>query len=112
MRYLGIFVVLAGVIAALLFNVPIGHGKPLLDWQQARDNWTQPAQWLTTSWSSGGRSGEKRVYRWRDATGSWQYGQIPPPGVSAEPITVKAPDTISAEEMRGGKGLEETQQKQ
>jgi len=101
MRYLGIFVVLAGVIAALLFNVPIGHGKPLLDWQKARDNWTQPAAWLTTPWPGGERGGEKRMYRWRDATGSWQYGRIPPPGVEVQTVDLKAPTVITAEETRG-----------
>lgn len=98
MRYLGIFVVLAGVVAIMLFNVPIGHGKPLLDWQKARDNWTQPVEWLTTSWPGGG---EKRVYRWRDATGNWQYGRIPPPGVEVQTVDLKAPTVITAEEMRG-----------
>ncbi|MTI53061.1 MAG: DUF4124 domain-containing protein [Alcanivorax sp.] len=49
----------------------------------------------------GGRGGEKRMYRWRDATGSWQYGRIPPPGVEVQTVDLKAPSVITAEEMRG-----------
>ncbi len=101
MRYLVTFFVLAGVVAGVLFNVPMGHGKPLLDWQQARDHWNQPTRWLTTAWPGNGHRGEKRMYRWRDATGNWQYGQIPPPGVEVQTVDVKAPTVITAEEMRG-----------
>lgn len=100
MRYLGIFVVLASVSFTLLFKVPIGHGKPLLGWQQARDNWTQPARWLTTAWPNSG-NGQQRIYRWRDATGSWQYGRIPPPGVKVRTVDLKAPTVVTAEKIGG-----------
>ena len=113
MRFLLIIVVLLLAVLAALFIVPLGGGKPLLDWQHVEQNWQQPEKLFDGSlfpWLE--KKGDAELYRWRDPDGNWQYGQIPPPGVSAEPITVKAPDTISAEEMRGGKGLEETQQKQ
>ncbi|MBF5055111.1 hypothetical protein Y5W_00405 [Alcanivorax sp. 521-1] len=66
-----------------------------------RDHWSQPDQWLTSSRLLDGGGAGRRVYRWRDATGSWQYGQIPPPGVDVQTVEVEAPTIISAEEMRG-----------
>ncbi|MEQ3683021.1 MAG: DUF4124 domain-containing protein [Alcanivorax sp.] len=112
MRFLLIITVLLVAVLAALFIVPLGGGKPLLDWQHVERNWQQPAKLFDSNvspWLE--KKGQTGLYRWRDPDGNWQYGQIPPPGVSVEPITVKAPDTISAEEMRGDKGLE-TQQKQ
>ena len=112
MRYLLIIIVLLTVVLAALFTVPLGGGAPLLDWQHVEQNWQQPERLLDgeiSSWTEeNGESAE--MYRWRDPQGNWQYGQIPPPGVQAEPFTVKAPDTISAQQMRGGKGLEQQQQ--
>ncbi len=112
MRYLLIIIVLLVVVLAALFTVPLGGGKPLLDWQHVEQNWQQPERLLNRKISpwmeENGESAE--MYRWRDPQGNWQYGQIPPPGVQAEPFTVKAPDTITAEEMRGGKVPEQKQQ--
>lgn len=113
MRFGLIITVLLVAVLTALFTVPLGGGKPLLDWQHVERNWQQPEKLFdgkVSPWL--GKKDETELYRWRDPGGNWQYGQIPPPGVSVDPITVKAPGTISAEEMRGGKGLEETQQKQ
>ena len=112
MRYLLIIIVLLVVVLAALFTVPLGSGKPLLDWQHVEQNWQQPERLLDRKISpwmeESGDSAE--MYRWRDPQGNWQYGQIPPPGVQAEPFTVKNPTTITAEKMRGGGGLEQQQQ--
>jgi hypothetical protein len=29
------------------------------------------------------------MYRWKDRNGNWQYGDRPPAGVQAEPVTLK-----------------------
>jgi len=112
MRYLLIIIVLLVVVLAALFTVPLGSGKPLLDWQHVEQNWQQPERLLDrkiSPWME--ESGESaEMYRWRDPQGNWQYGQIPPPGVQAGPFTVKNPTTITAEKMRGGGGLEQQQQ--
>ena len=101
MRYPVTLLMLGGVFAVASFTVSLGHGEPLLDWQRMRDHWSQPDQWLTSSRLLDGGGAGRRVYRWRDATGSWQYGQIPPPGVDVQTVEVEAPTIISAEEMRG-----------
>ncbi|MCG8393694.1 MAG: DUF4124 domain-containing protein [Pseudomonadales bacterium] len=111
MRYLLIIIALFIAVLAALFTVPVKDGKPVLDWQHAQQNWQEPDKLLEQASSSlDSKQGETDMYRWRDARGNWQYGQIPPPGVEAERVTVKAPSTISAEEVRGGKGLEQQQQ--
>ncbi len=112
MRFMLIIIALLAMVLAAIFMVPLGGGKPLLDWQYVERHWQQPERLLDrriSPWfEENGESVE--MYRWRDPQGNWQYGQIPPPGVQAEPFTVKAPETITAEEMRGGKGLEQQQQ--
>ena len=111
MRYFLIIVALIAALLAALFTIPLGGDKPLLNWQHVKENWQQPERLFDKGLSPWVRqSGETELYRWRDPEGNWQYGQIPPPGVHAEAVTVKDPKTISAEEMRGGKGLEQTQQ--
>ena len=46
MRYLLIIIVLLAVVLAALFTVPLGGGKPLLDWQHVEQNWQQPERLL------------------------------------------------------------------
>ncbi|MDX1804690.1 MAG: DUF4124 domain-containing protein [Alcanivorax sp.] len=112
MRYLLIVIVLAVALVAALFMVPVDHGRPLLNWQYAKNHWQQPEQWLDDPKAvlNSHQSHARELYRWRDGAGNWQYGQIPPSGVQAEPVTVKAPTTITSEQMRGGQGVANEQQ--
>lgn len=91
MRYFLILVVLIAAVIAALFTVPLKNGKPLLDWQHLEANWQQPDK-LIEEGVDGlvKKSQETSLYRWRDQSGNWQYGQIPPPGVDAEEMTVQA----------------------
>lgn len=113
MRYLVIVIVLIAAAVIALFTLPLTEqGNPLLDWQSVKANWREPGKVLDQARLPWGNRENKNVtvYRWRDPAGNWQYGQIPPPDAQAEPFTVKGPDTITAEQMRSGKGLNEEQQ--
>lgn len=93
------------IVIVVGFMLPLGNGKPLLDADYLQQHWRNPHYLLANPaglWRQ--NSGEAVLYRWRDPDGSWQYGQTPPPGVAAEEITVRAPTTISSEQMREGQG--------
>ncbi|EKF74758.1 hypothetical protein A11A3_07038 [Alcanivorax hongdengensis A-11-3] len=112
MRYLIIVIVLVAAVMAALFTLPVKNGNPVLNWQYVRDNWQQPQRWLDHPQAlvNGRTDGSAELYRWRDRAGNWQYGQIPPAGVRAETVTVKAPTTMTSEDMRGGKRAADEQQ--
>ena len=91
MRYFLILLVLIAAVIAALFFVPLENGKPLLNWQQVEDNWQDPGQLLDGGVESlVNKSEQTTLFRWRDPQGNWQYGQIPPPGVDAEEMTIQA----------------------
>ncbi len=91
MRYFLILLVLIAAVVAALFFVPLENGKPLLNWQQVEDNWQDPDQLLDGGVESLVNKSElTTLFRWRDPQGNWQYGQIPPPGVDAEEMTIQA----------------------
>jgi len=93
------------VLAALMF-VPAENGRPILDPDSV-------GQLLSESTSMVVPGEEEEVlpamYRWRDASGQWQYGQIPPPGVNAEPMEQKDTRTVSPEALRQGALPEDSQ---
>ncbi len=92
MRYLLIVIVLAAAVVAALFTVPAKNGEPLLDWQHVEQNWQEPQTLIGDGPDNLLKeSGETTLFRWRDPQGNWQYGQIPPPGVDAEEMTIKSP---------------------
>lgn len=100
---LGVAVLLA--VLVVLFTLPLQNGRPLLDRAYLARHWQQPDKLLDLEGLRGNKNGATELYRWRDTGGSWQYGQIPPPGVHAERISITAPNTITAEQMRGGEGV-------
>ena len=95
----------AAVLAALMF-VPAENGRPVLNPDSMR-------QLLSESTSMVVPAEEEEVlpamYRWRDESGHWQYGQIPPPGVKAEPLEQKDTRTVSPEALRQGALPEDSQ---
>ena len=91
MRYFLILLVLIAAVVAALFFVPLENGKPLLNWQQVEGNWQDPDQLLDGGVESlVNKSEQTTLFRWRDPQGNSQYGQIPPPGVDAEEMTIQA----------------------
>ncbi|MCK5886100.1 MAG: DUF4124 domain-containing protein, partial [Alcanivorax sp.] len=68
MRYLLIIIALLAIVLAVLFNVPLGGDKPLLDWQHVEQNWQQPERLLDreiSPWMEENRESAE-MYRWRD----------------------------------------------
>lgn len=102
MKYL--FLVLALVVAVVLaaLYVPVKDGKPLVQWEQVRSLAEDPER-LVRDGPVRMQREEPKLYRWRDKQGNWQYGDIPPSGVDAEPVEVKPAKQLSSEAVRQGK---------
>ncbi|MCK0154763.1 DUF4124 domain-containing protein [Alcanivorax sp. S6407] len=91
MRYFLILLVLIAAVAVALFTVPLENGKPMLDWQHVQENWQEPEKLFDDGVEGLVKKSEQTtLYRWRDPQGNWQYGQIPPPGVDAEEMSIQA----------------------
>ena len=102
MKYFLLVIALAaGVLAALLY-VPMENGQPLLQPDSFRQSITEATGML----SSEPQDELPAMYRWRDASGSWQFGQVPPPGVVAEPMAQQEIRTMSSEAVRQGTSVD------
>ncbi len=106
MKYFLLLIGLLVVVLAALMYVPAENGRPVLDPDSIR-------QLLSDSTSIAVPADEEEVlpamYRWQDQAGRWQYGQIPPPGVRAEPVEQKDTRTVSPEALRQGALPEDSQ---
>lgn len=99
MKYLFGIVVLAVAVVAALFLVPVENGRPLLDHERAQGLVRDTVQAVApdrSGWVEG--DGAPVLYRWRDGSGNWQYGDVPPPGVRAEPVEERKVKTVSGTE--------------
>ena len=101
MRYLLLVIVLVALVVAGALYLPVKDGQPLL----AADQLTQL---VTGAQAPAPTDSAAEIYRWRDASGQWQFGQIPPPGVVAEPVAPKQVQTIESERFRQGALPEES----
>lgn len=84
MKYFLIIVALIVAVVLAALYAPIDNGKPLLSpdtLAQAISSGEMPI--ITPSTASGT---VPSMYKWQDKDGIWQYGQTPPPGMSAEPV--------------------------
>ena len=99
MRYLFIVIALVVAVAAALFMVPIKGGSPVLDWAEFK-RCLNDAEFCSVFQSD---PSKRELYRWRDARGYWQYGNVPPPGVEAEVVTLSEMETLSPDAVRQGK---------
>lgn len=84
MKYFLIIVALIVAVVLAALYAPIDNGKPLITpntFEQAISSGEIPT--ITTSSQS---STVPNMYKWQDQDGIWQYGQTPPPGISAEPV--------------------------
>jgi hypothetical protein len=106
MKYFLLLIGLVAAVLAALMYVPLENGRPALDPDSMR-------QLLSESTAMAVPAEEEEVlpamYRWRDASGRWQYGQVPPPGVNAEPMEQKDTRTVSPEALRQGALPEDSQ---
>lgn len=105
MKYFLLLVGLVAAVLAALMYVPAENGRPVLDPDSMR-------QLLSESTSMVIPAEEEvlpAMYRWRDESGRWQYGQIPPPGVRAEPVEQKDTRTVSPDALRQGALPEDSQ---
>jgi hypothetical protein len=92
---------LAALIAALIY-VPMKNGEPLLHPDKARQLLNETTKLLPSTTESKVEEELPAMYRWRDASGNWQFGQVPPIGVEAEPLQRKEVRSLSADEVRQG----------
>lgn len=92
---------LAAVVAALMY-VPMENGQPLLQPDRAR----QALSDVTGLVADTDQDVLPVMYRWRDASGDWQFGKVPPAGVVAEPVEQKEIRTLSSEAIRRGTSVD------
>jgi len=105
MKYFLLLIGLVAAVLAALMLVPLENGRPALDPDTVR-------RLLSESTSMAMQAEEEvlpAMYRWQDQAGRWQYGQIPPPGVRAEPMEQKDTRTVSPEALRQGALPEDSQ---
>ncbi|MFN3712340.1 MAG: DUF4124 domain-containing protein [Alcanivoracaceae bacterium] len=98
MKYFLLVIGLLVAVAAALVLVPVKDGQPLVSFESVEKQLSEVGL---------PRFGEEQetlptLYRWRDAQGQWQFGQVPPPGVVAEPVEQKNIRTLSPEQFRQG----------
>lgn len=102
MKYLFLVIgLLAAVVLAALY-VPVKDGKPLVEWEQVRDVASDPGRLVKEGPVGEPQDKAPELYRWRGSNGTWQYGDVPPPGVAAEPVDVKPARRLSSEAVRQG----------
>lgn len=90
MKYLLIIVALIVAVLAALMYVPVKDGKPFLDPKAVEKILDNPEQLMDSPAEVLQSEPVATMYRWKDSSGNWQYGDRPPPGVAAEPVTPKA----------------------
>lgn len=91
-------IVVVTVALAAPFFISGPGGRPLASiddiaqwWRQAREQVASRASAMTDRarrWGDNEASGPVAVYRWRDASGTWNYSDEAPPGVDAERLYV------------------------
>lgn len=98
MKYFLLVIGLFAALIAALIYVPMKNGEPLLKPEKVRQLLNEATGLLATA------DGDElpAMYRWRDASGNWQFGQVPPAGVVAEPLEKKEVRSLSADEVRQG----------
>lgn len=94
--FVGVILLAAAVVAALLY-VPVENGKPLLDAEDVSATLDKSLQAVKQG-DAGMDDPGAVLYRWKDSSGNWQYGDTPPAGVAAEPIEKKEVKTVSGDE--------------
>lgn len=103
MRYLfGITLLVVAVVAALLL-VPGDDGRPMLNPDRVQALTHDAVRTVApdrSGWVE--QDAAATLYRWRDADGNWQYGDVPPPGIRAEPVEKKEVKTVSGTEPLEG----------
>ncbi|MEE4251362.1 MAG: DUF4124 domain-containing protein [Alcanivoracaceae bacterium] len=102
MKYFLLVIALAAAVVAALMYVPMENGQPLLH----PDRFRQGVADATGLLSSEPQDELPAMYRWRDSSGNWQFGQVPPPGVVAEPMEQKEIRTMSPEAIRQGTSVD------
>lgn len=102
MKYFLLVIALAAAVLAALMYVPMENGQPLLQ----PDSFRQGINEATGLLSDEQENELPAMYRWRDASGNWQFGQMPPPGVLAEPMEQKEIRTLSSEAIRQGTSVD------
>lgn len=110
MKYLLLVIALGAAVVLAVLYVPVKDGKPLVEWQQLEKTVKDPSRVM----GHGGRADSQAaptMYRWRDSNGNWQYGDVPPSGVDAQPVKVKPAKSLSPEQIRQG-SLEDDQNSQ
>lgn len=105
MKYLLLVIALMVAVAAAAFFVPVKDGRPLLQWGQVKAVVKNPERVLKHPRVLTGDTQQQgtTLYRWRDSNGNWQYGDVPPTGVDAQPVNVKPARTLTPEEVRKGR---------
>ncbi|MCC1495862.1 DUF4124 domain-containing protein [Alcanivorax sp. 1008] len=102
MKYFLLVIALAAAVLAALMYVPMENGQPLIQ----PDSLRQGVSESTGLFSAGQQDELPAMYRWRDSSGNWQFGQVPPPGVVAEPMEQKEIRTLSSEAIRQGTSVD------
>ncbi|MDF1628722.1 MAG: DUF4124 domain-containing protein [Alcanivoracaceae bacterium] len=102
MKYFLLVIALAAAVLAALMYVPMENGQPLIQPDSLRQTVTESAGLFTDEQ----QDELPAMYRWRDSSGSWQFGQVPPPGVVAEPMEQKEIRTLSSEAIRQGTSVD------
>ena len=90
MKYFLLVVALIAAVVLLAMYVPVKDGRTLLDAEQIQSVVTGSVQEGSTSQDVEDDLPQPgTMYRWKDHNGNWQYGDRPPAGVAAEPVTLK-----------------------
>ncbi len=109
--FLLVIALIAAVIAAALF-VPVKDGKPLVALDQVKATLDQAADAVPVGSNAGGdwmADHGDVLFRWKNSSGQWQYGDRPPAGVEAEMVEKKSIKTVTAEESLPSAAQEQTQ---
>jgi len=104
MRYLLVVIGLAVLVVLVAMYAPVKDGQPLLRPEQLQ----QLVPGAESVPESTLLPAPAEIYRWRDASGAWQFGQVPPPGVQAELVQQKQIQIIESERFRQGALPEES----
>ena len=90
MKYFLLVVALIVAVVLAAMYVPVKDGRTLLDAEQVRSVVTGAVQDDDAAMDAQDDAlAPGTMYRWKDRHGNWQYGDRPPPGVPAEPVTLK-----------------------
>lgn len=108
MKYFVIVLALIAALVAALMFAPVKDGQPLLNPAQVKSSIDQASGTVSgrqDAWLS--EHVDNVLYRWKDSSGAWQYGDRPPPGVAAEVVEKKSVKTVPADPALGIESAEE-----